>query len=201
VNRAIWAVAAVAVCALPIIAWMRTSKPSLPDYGAAPALPLIGSDDKPLDGAELHGRVWVVDFVFTHCPQICPRLTAEMKKLENRMFAKGWRSSTRLVSISVDPENDKPDVLAAYAKRFDADPAHWKFLTATSPAIEEVVVNGFKQGLERVPGDAGSVNITHGSRFGLVDCKGRIRGLYDSAAAPDMDRLVTDIGTLVGDCS
>jgi protein SCO1/2/putative membrane protein len=128
---------------------------------------------------DLAGRVWVASFIFTHCPLSCPRISSVMKSLQGSLAGTG----VQLVSISVDPDRDRPAVLTDYAARFGADTTRWWFLTGPRDAIARLVTQGFKQGLAMAsPGaqQAGAEPITHSDRLALVDRGNRVVGLFDS---------------------
>ena len=78
--------------------------------------------EKYLTSASLEGKVWVANFIFTRCPNICPKFTAKMGTLQDR--SKAQLPALKLVSFTVDPENDTPEVLAAYGEKFHAVLAH-----------------------------------------------------------------------------
>lgn len=161
-----------------------------------PAFTLTDHHNKPFGLQEMKGRVWIADFVFTHCPTVCPRLTKRMVAVQEKTSAHG--DALHLVTFSVDPENDTPEVLAAYAKTYGADPVRWTFLTGPLDTIEGTVVKGFKMYREKketVPG-SGIMTIFHGEKFVLVDREGNIRGYYD-ADDEGLSKLVSEAGALV----
>jgi len=154
---------------------------ALPAYGVVPDFTLTGADGKPFEAASLRGKVWIADFVFTSCKESCPVLTARMKNVGRAV------PGAELVSFSVDPANDTPDVLAAYAARYGAEPGRWHFLTGPVDEIERVIGQGMKLALQRKEAD-----ILHANRFVLVDRTGKIRGYYDALAPDEMDALTRD---------
>jgi len=172
---------------LVLVLLFGCSERSLPrDYFPAPDFSLTERSDRTVSSKELAGKVWVADFIFTHCAGICPTMSANMSKLQDRLPAE-----VQLVSFSVDPYNDTPEVLAEYAKRYGADPERWWFLTGKPEAIQELSVGGFKLALD--PASGSEVEpITHSSRFVLVDRKGLIRGYYGMEESDALDRLVAD---------
>jgi cytochrome oxidase Cu insertion factor (SCO1/SenC/PrrC family) len=121
-----------------------TSASRLPVYGSVPDFALTDQRGHPVRRADLDGKVWVASFVFTSCPDECPLIAAQMAQLQSD-FAHA--PDLRLVSISVDPEQDIPAVLAHYAERFHADPERWFFLTGDKRAIYHLVRDGFRLGL------------------------------------------------------
>jgi protein SCO1/2 len=145
--------------------------------------------------ADLRGKVWIADFVYTSCTDTCPFQTADMARLQDR-----WRdeSDLRLVSFSVDPEHDTPKVLSRYANRFKADPSRWLFLTGNRAAVSHLVEDGFH--LAVTPALKGTNNagvILHSPRFVLIDRQGRIHGYYDNRDPKAMQRLHSDVAALV----
>ncbi|MHB2016811.1 MAG: DUF420 domain-containing protein [Candidatus Xenobia bacterium] len=138
--------------------------------------------------ADLRGKVWIADLIFTTCPGPCPLMSHEMAQLQ-----KSLPRRVQLVSFSVDPEHDTPAVLSAYAKQYGADPDRWWFLTGDPTTIQNLARNSFKQAVE--PGQGG---VVHGTHFVLVDGDGNLRGFYDSSDAAAMARLRHDVMALVG---
>lgn len=142
---------------------------------------LVDQTGRAFTGHDLRGKVWVADFMFTRCPTVCPRMTERMAAVAERARA---LPNVAFVSFSVDPDNDTPTALAAYAAAHHAD---WTFLTgATQSVADELKIAVEKQG--------GS--ITHGIHFVLVDGERYIRGYYDSTDDEALKRLWTDLGTL-----
>ena len=159
-----------------------------------PAFQLVDQRGAPFTEASLTGHVSVVDFIFTRCMASCPRLTARMADLQGRIARAG--SGARLVSFSVDPENDTPTVLADYAAKNGADPSRWSFVTGPIDSVKAVVVSGFKVAMEKLPKGANDSDVTHGDWFVLVDGSGSIRGYYATDDAGVLERLTRDIGQL-----
>jgi protein SCO1/2 len=167
--------------------------PALADYGHVPAFKLVDQRSAPFTDASLLGHVSVVDFIFTRCAASCPRLTKQMADLQGRLPREG--SSARLVSFSVDPENDTPPVLAEYATHAGADPLRWSFVTGPIDDVKAVVVSGFKVALQKLPNvknGTSDYDVTHGDWFVLVDPKGDVRGYYTTDEPANVDRLVRD---------
>jgi protein SCO1 len=156
---------------------------------------------QPFGSKELDGKVWIANFIFTNCPSRCPLLTADMEKLQKRMRNMG--DAVYLVSFSVDPERDTPEVLKAYAEKHHANVRRWRFVTGDLGKVKEAVVRGFKMPIDpgtAMPGADGEkptlFDITHGTRFVLIDQKARVRGFYDADDA-GMDELVRDLSLVV----
>jgi protein SCO1/2 len=106
----------------------------------------------------------------------------------------------RLVSMTVDPTRDTPEVLSEYAKRFSADPGRWLFLTGEKETIYKFAQEGFHLGALEIPHEkrpeSGATH-THSSRFVLVDREAQIRGYYVSTEAEAMKRLRRDLKILL----
>jgi protein SCO1/2 len=133
--------------------------------------------------------------MFTRCPTICPRITRRMRTLQERASERGV--ALRLLSISVDPDNDTPDVLRDYARRFGADTRNWAFLTGDFASIQKVAVDGFKLALEgRADAGVADFGILHGSHLVLVDPELAIRGYYRTDEDAAMTALLADAARL-----
>jgi protein SCO1/2 len=168
---------------------------ALPKLGEVGAFSLLNQNAAPVSAQTLRGKVWVAAFFFTHCPTICPRITRRMRALQVAAAAKA--PALELVSFSVDPENDTPPVLLAYARRFDADVKNWSFLTGDLAVVKRTVVDGFKLALDGKPDPtAENGGIIHGSHLVLVDRTLAIRGYYRTDDEDDMTRLLQDAARL-----
>jgi protein SCO1/2 len=180
--------------ALALVARSMRPRPALPVYGHVPAFHLLDQRGAPFADSSMLGHVEVVDFVFTHCKSSCPRLTARMTELQARLAHDA--SDARLVSFSVDPENDTPPVLAEYAAKTGADPARWTFVTGPVDDDIGTVVRGFKVSAAKVATGAADYDVVHGDWFVLLDRSGQIRGYYPTEEAADFARLVGDVERL-----
>jgi protein SCO1/2 len=167
----------------------------LPKLGQVGDFELVDQQARTVNAATLRGKVWVAAFFFTRCPTICPRITRRMRALQTATH--GQTPPLQLISFSVDPENDTPPVLLAYAQRYGADLRSWAFLTGDLAVVKRTVVEGFKLALDGKP-DPGAENggIIHGSHLVLVDKVLDIRGYYRSDDDEDLRRLVDDAKAL-----
>jgi protein SCO1/2 len=191
-NPMFWAALIAVLFGLPLVRSMtRRLGASPPVLGALPAFTLTDQRGQPFGSRELAGRIWVADFVFTSCAGVCPLLTQRMAEVGHR--ARKLGPDFHLVTITVDPERDTPDKLAAYGARFGADPLSWSFLTGPLDAIERTVVDGFKMGMGKQTSDAGLVDIFHGEQLVLVDRALRVRG-YFPATSEGIDKLMEAVG-------
>lgn len=163
------------------------SAEDLPRYQTTPDFTLTDRTGAEFtSAAKLKGHVWVADFIFTTCTGPCPRMSARMRRLQNDLAD---LPDLRFVSFTVDPENDTPEVLAAYARRYQARQDVWYLLTGPMKVLDDLCRNVFLLG--EVKG-----NLNHSTRFTLVDRDGVIRGYYLSGDNEAMQRLVADIRLL-----
>ena len=188
----------VAVAAATLVQRLRRPEP-IPVYGKLPAFSLVNRDGRTIRLEDLAGAPWVADFVFTRCPASCPMMSARMARLERSLPRD---LDARLVSISVDPVHDTPEVLERYAGKFGA-PERWLFLTGEREAVRRLSVEGFKLGLEMDPPPemAAPEPILHSTRFVLVDGEGRIRGYYEAFDETSTEKLRSDLLRLSGPVS
>ena len=109
----------------------------------APTWSLINQDTLPVDSTVLRGKIVLVTFVYTHCPTVCPLLTAQMKQLRDEFEREGaFGARLVFVSVTVDPARDTPARLKEYAAQFGADSSGWLWVTG-EPAQMETVWRGF----------------------------------------------------------
>lgn len=193
-GRSFWSICLLLLLGAVGAGCRRKAEP-LPELGHIGAFTLVDQRAHSVGAESLRGKVWVADFFFTHCPTICPRITRRMRELQ--VAAARRRLALELVSFSVDPEHDTPEVLQAYAQRYQADTEHWAFLTGDSEVIKRTVVDGFKLALDGKPDPAAeNGGIIHGSHLVLVDRTLNIRGYYRSDDAEELSRLLEDAAHL-----
>jgi protein SCO1/2 len=164
---------------------------SLPVYFDVPEFQLIAEDGQPFDSKVLAGKIWVADFIYTNCPGPCPRITSQMHEVQNAILK---MADVKLVSFTIDPARDTPQVLAAYAKAHGASPEHWYFLTGPPSTLQKLDRDTFK---------LGNVDATleHSTRFVLVDRQLRIRGYYDTSESGAVQKVIDNVYALARDSS
>jgi protein SCO1/2 len=178
------------VLVLLVCLFVSCTDPSakLPNYGQVPHFMMTDSRGQSFDSASLAGKVWLVDFIYTNCPGPCPRMTSQMHSVQKQLVND---SGVRLVSISVDPANDTPPVLQAFAQRFGGPADDWYFLTGTPATVHLLAHDVFK---------VGDViqNMDHSTKFMLVDRHGNLRGYYssDDDAESGIPALLKDVQSL-----
>lgn len=169
--------------------------PDLPVSGKIGAFELRDQSGKTFSNADLRGKVWVAAFMFTRCPTVCPRMMRTMKKLQEQAKADGVPLT--LVSFSVDPENDTPEVLRAFAKKYDVDLATWSFLTGDYETVKRTSEESFKMTMEgKADAQASGFGIVHGSHLVLVDQDMQIRGFYQTKTEDELGKLLEDAKSL-----
>lgn len=203
-ERWVWlALAAVVIAVMAIGVWKLRGgaggPPAPPVIAPLPPFALVERSGRALTADDLRGTPWVANFIFTQCTGMCPGLSTRMAELQRRMRAGGLDG--RLVSFSVDPTHDTPEVLRGYAKRFGADEQRWLFVTGDRAALYDLIGKGFRLSVaERSPAEAadGGELITHSDRFVLVDAAGAIRGYYHGTDADAVDAVLKDLAALQG---
>jgi protein SCO1 len=190
-RRTLLALAALAVVGSGLF-FYRLSRHVEPPMVIAqlPAFALTERDGSTVALADLAGAPWVADFVFTRCAVYCPRLTARMKELRQRLPAR-----VKSVSFSVDPDYDTPQVLAEYARKWEIEGRDWLFLTGSRAAMWQLIREGFLQPVEETP-EVEASPILHSNRFVLVDARGRMRGLYDAFDEGAFAQLLADLAAI-----
>jgi protein SCO1/2 len=147
----------------------------LADIGPAPAVVLTDAAGKPFDLARLRGKAVLVSFVYTTCGGTCPATTYTLTRVRRALERAGlWGKRVEFVSITLDPARDRPEVLADYARTYDADPAAWHFLTGPPDAVARVIA---AWDMWVKPGPAGALD--HPSRIFLLDPRGHEREIYN----------------------
>jgi protein SCO1/2 len=157
---------------------------ALPDFSLT-AVTVDGTS--PLDLRALRGRVWIADFIYTTCTSSCPMMSANMEGLQKKL-----PKSIGLLSFTVDPDHDSPEVLTVYARQFDADPQRWFFVTGDKPALMKLFRDGFMIGVQESAAAEPGQNVSHSTKFVLIDAQGRIRGYYDGDDPASLAKLAAD---------
>jgi protein SCO1/2 len=185
------------IVTLLLLLWLRhievaaLRQRAVSSYGTVPAFELANQNGQPFGSAQLAGKIWIADFIYTTCPGPCPMISSRMSELQKPLE----KSDVHLVSFSVDPEKDTPQVLRGYAEKLQADPARWDFLTGPKSAIYKLSHDGFKLAVSDGRDEQGIP--VHSTRMVLVDRHGQIRGYYDAAEADAVTKLLADANHLL----
>lgn len=163
------------------------------DFGETPyplgSFRLNERSGKAVTEADLSGDVWVAGFIFTRCPSSCPRITSVMKGLQGPFRKAG----VKLVSLTVDPKHDTPEVLRAFATGYGADPSAWWFLTGPKEELYPLILERFHISVAETPGEdrkPGIEDISHSPLLALVDKGNQVVGVFDSNDADQVRDLL-----------
>jgi cytochrome oxidase Cu insertion factor (SCO1/SenC/PrrC family) len=173
----------------------------LPAIRRVPAFALVDTDGRRVSTRDLvRGRAAVVSFIYTACSDRmgCPLASAALHDLQVRLREAGLEGQAVLLSISFDPERDRPRHLASYAQAYEADPAVWRFLTARSDREIQAVLDAYGQDRERVRDERGRFTgaYRHVLKVFLVDEGGWIRNVYSAGfLVPEV--VVNDLRTVL----
>jgi protein SCO1/2 len=182
---------------LGLLLWLRQlevnalRQRTVSSYGTVPSFQFTNQNGQPFGSAQLAGKIWIADFIYTTCPGPCPMISSRMSELQKPLE----KTDVHLVSFTVDPDNDKPEVLRGYAERLQAEPGRWDFLTGPKSAIYKVSHDGFKLAVSD-GSDAQGIPV-HSTRMVLVDRHGEIRGYYDATEPEAVTKLVADTNHLL----
>jgi protein SCO1/2 len=160
-------------------------------YGSVPTFQLVNQNGQAFGSNQLAGKIWIAGFIFTACPGPCPMISSRMSELQKPLE----KTDVHLVSFSVDPEKDTPEVLRGYAEKLHAQPQRWDFLTGPKAAIYDLSKNGFKLGVSDGSEEVGVP--VHSTRMVLIDRHGQIRGYYDALAPDAVTKLLADASHLL----
>lgn len=163
-------------------------------YAEIPPFDFIDRHGQPFTDKDVEGKIIIADFFFTRCTTICPRMSINMQQLQLKLNDDAFKDVVFL-SHTVDPEHDTPEVLDAYAKKLQADPKRWKFLTGNAPDIYRMGNTGYL--LSALEDSTNAERFVHDGRFVLVDKQKHIRGYYDGTEASGMNALAADLKMLL----
>ena len=177
---------------------------SLQAIGPAPAFELTDQNGKKISNKDYLGKVYVLEFFFSTCPTICPKMNRNMVDIQNMFFG---NTHFGIASISINPEYDTPEVLKAHAETLGAKSSNWHFLTGDKDYIFNLANKGFNIYAgenKNAPG-----NFEHSGYFALIDKKGNIRCrkdeygnpivYYDGIEKPGIEAITKDIKTLLNE--
>jgi len=199
IPRLGWAIAF--LVATTVIAWAymqfnetlgsRSYAAPLPQLAEAPQFELTDQEGRPFTTADLKGKIWVANFIFTRCQGPCPVITSRMAEINQALGAKA--PDVKLISLTVDPDFDTPAVLKEYGERAGADGDQWKFLTGPREDVEKIISEGFLQPLMKEPSGAP----LHSTRLVVVDREGMVRRFQDGNDPEVVQKILMDIGDLL----
>jgi len=180
-----------------LLLWLRhvevraLAQRTVSSYGTVPNFELVNQEGQPFGSARLAGKIWIADFIYTSCPGPCPMISTRMSELQKPLE----KTDVHLVSFSVDPTRDTPEVLRSYAEKLHTEPKRWDFLTGPKSVIYDLSHNGFKLAVSDGSNEAGIP--VHSTRMVLVDRHGEIRGYYEATEADAVTKLLADTSHLL----
>ena len=158
---------------------------TIPEYS------FINQKGETITNTTYKGKIHVTNFFFTSCPGICPIIMNQLTRVQEEHAN---TPDFMMLSHSLDPKNDSPDVLLNYGERLGVNFKMWNLVTGNPEDIHNMSRDGYKLAAawdNKAPG-----GINHTERVTLVDKEGHIRGWYIGTDADDMDRLIDDIERL-----
>lgn len=176
--------------------------PKLVTIAKVPAFEFTNQDSKPISNSFYGGKVYVVEFFFTTCPTICPKMNENMLKIQNEFYG---NLDFGIASFSINPKHDTPEILKEYAKSHGATLKNWNFLTGEQDKIYELANTGFT--LYAGEDSNAEGGFEHSGMFALVDKQGNIRSrldefgnpiaFYDGLDQKDVQQIKEDIKILL----
>ncbi|MCA9057358.1 MAG: VCBS repeat-containing protein, partial [Planctomycetaceae bacterium] len=163
--------------------------------GQVGSFALTDQSGQPLTNEQLQGKVWFAAFMYSRSTLNSQLQSVWLVKLQQRLQQDPSWDDIHVVSVTVDPQHDTPDVLQEFAKGFEADPEHWHFLTGDAEEIQRLAKDQFQ--LPFSVKDQPSGQITLDDRVALVDRRGRIRGVYDVVADGGLEPVIRDLATVL----
>jgi protein SCO1/2 len=161
-------------------------------YHQIPAFRFLNQDSVFVSEKDVEGKVYVADFFFTTCPTICPKMKTQMLRIYERYKD---RDEVRIISHSIDPDFDTPNVLKDYAARLQVKAPKWNFLTGDKAAIYQLGQKSYMVSAQEDPNEAGG--FVHSGAFILVDKNRHVRGIYDGTVEAEVNHLLEDMEVLL----
>jgi protein SCO1/2 len=161
------------------VAVSNAGSSKLVEIGIAPRFNFLNQEGKMISNDSYKGKVYVLEFFFTSCPSICPKMNQSMLAIENKFFG---NPNFGIVSITIDPDQDTPQVLKEHAKILGVKSANWNFLTGNKEEILALANKGFN--LFAAENNKVKGGFEHSGLFALIDEKGNIRCRKDGFGNP-----------------
>jgi protein SCO1/2 len=192
-SKAFWMIFILFGFVFPIYRSLNRKLPlELPVMYKIPQFELTNHFGKPFGSKDLFGKVYLSNFIFTSCPSSCPLTMKKTQIIQKRL--RGLGTKVAILSFSVDPKTDTPEVLNKFAMEYKANPYVWSFLTGSSDKVKDLLVKGFKVAVGDK--DPTMMDIAHSDKIILVDGFGMVRGIY-SSDKQSVDQMMIDVGILI----
>lgn len=152
---------------------------------------LRNQDGEVITAATVKGKIYVVDFFFTSCPTICPKMTKQMHRVYQEFEG---NENVLFLSHTIDTRHDSIPVLKAYSEKLEVSSNQWHFLHGERDPVYDLAEQYMVSAMEDETAPGGYI---HSGAFILMDGEHRIRGYYDGVLPEDVDQLMLDIETLL----
>lgn len=166
------------------------------NFHTIPDFELTNQKGETISLEDLDDQIHVAKFIFTRCPQECPVMTNNMRRVQ-RMHDD--IEDLTFLSFSIDPDHDTPDVLYDFAEQYDVDHNNWHFLTGDQDKIHNLAKDGYFMTVKE--GDRQATDYMHSEHFVLIDKDRRIRGIYDGMDEEEVMTLKDEIIVLLHEYS
>lgn len=194
-RRLFWAIAVVFLFGYPIVKSVKRQLPNeLPVLSKVPDFTFTNESGKSFGSQDLKGKVYIANFVFTSCQTSCPALLGKIQTVQHRI--RGVIDRAAIVTFTVDPENDTPEVLYSKAREMKANPNVWRFLTGPLDQTKKLLIEGFKVPVGEKVIANNVMDVAHSNKLVLVDQEGQIRGYY-STEKDDLNKMMIDVGLII----
>jgi protein SCO1/2 len=164
-----------------------------------PEFRFLNQDSAVISTDDYRGHVYVADFFFSNCPTICPVMTSQLARLQDKLANRDLLGEVKLISHTVDPARDIPSVLSAYANQIEADTRYWNFVWGSREELYTQAQNGYL--VTAFESDTAAGGFFHTDQFVLLDRELHIRGYYDGTSTQQVDILFEDILKLLKESS
>lgn len=170
---------------------LSESNPKDTIYHKIPDFSLTNQNGETVSLSDLEGKIYVADFFFATCPTICPKMTTHMLELQKHFYD---LEDFHLISYTVNPEHDTPEVLKEYAEKVRAKDSVWDFVTGPKKEIYDLALNGYL--VNAMEDEMAAGGFLHSQWLVLVDKQGRIRGYFDGTSTVETNDLMDAIEIL-----
>lgn len=164
-------------------------------YYTVPKFSFVNQDSIVVDHHSFKGKPFVAEFFFSHCESICPAITAQLARLQAILNKEGLTHEYNILSHTVDPEKDTPEVMKKYAAALGADHTNWQFVTGKAEDIYYQASIGYL--VPAFPSDTAQGGFFHTDQLALIDANYHIRGYYDGTSTSEVDSLMVDLKKLI----
>jgi protein SCO1/2 len=161
-------------------------------YKTIPSFRFVNQDSLAVTNHDFDGKIYVADFFFISCPDICPIIQRNMLKVYKK-----YKNNERvkLLSHTIDPKYDVPYRLKQYAKKLGVEGTQWEFLWGDKQSVYSLAKNDYMVSVD--DNTKGPGGFAHEGYLVLVDGQKRMRGVYDGTDARDVDKLMKDMDILL----